>query len=507
MRTGIYGGQKKRLTTGPLVSFSHDVILSCDLHMKRNETYNDRILMIRTVHYKGPNAKIIHKKQLRWSSNGGIGGSAYSRKKCNIWRRTGLLFNRSNMIEESIDETGEYFWTFCSGSRGSSCGSIDEEDDEHGIAHMIEHVAFLGSKKRRKLIGTGAPSNAYTNFRNTVFHIYSPTCSKDSGGDRLQPVLDVLNEIVFHPQFLASRVEKERIAILSELQMMNTIEYRVDCQLGKRLPIGLEEQIKKLDADKMRKFHERWYFPANATLYIGGDIDNISKLVYHIELCNWVFGIPVLPASYTAMGLLRIEVGDLLWKEYPRSKHDPLPSLLAVWWRLFRLSEIPVNKLQTYGDMRNFLMKRVFLFALHFRIQTRYQVRRLKEFGVTKGELSRYMGALLKESEQLAAMTDIVSSVDNLELIMENDALGHVVTDHKERHESLVAVTGAVTLEEANSIGAKVLEFVADFGKSFARHPAAIVAFVPKKVHDDERASSAKRIDIVLTAAGTTVAA
>jgi hypothetical protein len=57
-------------------------------------------------------------------------------------------------------------------------GSIDEEDDEHGIAHMIEHVAFLGSKKREKLLGTGARSNAYTDFHHTVFHIHSPISTK-----------------------------------------------------------------------------------------------------------------------------------------------------------------------------------------------------------------------------------------------------------------------------------------------------------------------------------------
>jgi len=57
-------------------------------------------------------------------------------------------------------------------------GSIDEEDDEQGIAHMIEHVAFLGSKKREKLLGTGARSNAYTDFHHTVFHIHSPTRAK-----------------------------------------------------------------------------------------------------------------------------------------------------------------------------------------------------------------------------------------------------------------------------------------------------------------------------------------
>ncbi|GAU18885.1 hypothetical protein TSUD_228750 [Trifolium subterraneum] len=173
-------------------------------------------------------------------------------------------------------------------------GSIDEEDDEQGIAHMIEHVAFLGSKKCEKLLETGARSNAYTDFHHTVFHIHAPTTTKDSD-DLLPSVLDALNEIAFHPKFLSSRIEKEWRAILLELQMMNTIEYRVDCQLlqhlhsenklSKRFPIGLEEQIKKWDADKIRKFHERWYFPANATLYIVGDIDNIPKIVSQIEVC------------------------------------------------------------------------------------------------------------------------------------------------------------------------------------------------------------------------------
>lgn len=76
------------------------------------------------------------------------------------------------------------------------------------------------------------------------------------------------------------------------------------------------------------------------------------------------------------------------------------------------------------------------------------QVRRLKEFGVTKGELTRYMDALLKDSEQLAAMVDSVPSVDNLEFIMESDALGHTIMDQTQGHESLVTVAETVTLEE-----------------------------------------------------------
>ncbi|XP_068647590.1 stromal processing peptidase, chloroplastic [Aristolochia californica] len=461
-------------------------------------------------------------------------------------------------------------------------GSIDEEEDEQGIAHMIEHVAFLGSKKREKLLGTGARSNAYTDFHHTVFHIHSTTSTKDSDGDLLPFVLDALNEIAFHPKFLASRVEKERRAILSELQMMNTIEYRVDCQLlqhlhsenklSKRFPIGLEEQIKKWDADKIKKFHERWYFPANATLYIVGDLDNIPKILYQIEA---VFGrtpageeaaavptprpfggmasflVPKFPGSLTGnfnneKPPTSSDTSKIIKKErhavrppvehrwsLPGIGHDGEPPQIFQHELLQNFSfnmfcKIPVNKVQTYGDLRNVLMKRIFLSALHFRINTRYkssnppfisveldhsdsgregctvttltvtaepqnwqnaikvavqEVRRLKEFGVTQGELARYMDALLKDSEQLAAMIDNVPSVDNLDFIMESDALGHTVMDQRQGHECLVAVAETVTLEEVNSTGAKVLEFISEFGSPGAPLPAAIVACVPKKVH------------------------
>ncbi|KAL7152707.1 hypothetical protein ABFS83_04G116200 [Erythranthe nasuta] len=462
-------------------------------------------------------------------------------------------------------------------------GSIDEEDDEQGIAHMIEHVAFLGSKKREKLLGTGARSNAYTDFHHTVFHIHSPTSTKDSEGDLLPVVLDTLNEIAFQPKFLVSRVEKERRAILSELQMMNTIEYRVDCQLlqylhsenklSKRFPIGLEEQIKKWDADKIRKFHERWYFPANATLYIVGDIDNIPQTVNHIEA---VFGqtgteseayTAPTPSAFNAMAnflvpKLSVGLSNALSseraqangekKKIRKERHAVRPPVQHNWsipgsyadskspqifqhellqnFSINMFCKIPVNKVRTYGDLRNVLMKRIFLSALHFRINTRYQssnppftsveldhsdsgregctvttltvtaepqnwrnaikvavqeVRRLKEFGVTNGELARYLDALLKDSEQLASMIDNISSVDNLDFVMESDSLGHTVMDQRQGHESLVAVAGTISLEEVNSIGAEVLEFISDYGKPSAPQPAAIVACVPKKVHID----------------------
>lgn len=67
------------------------------------------------------------------------------------------------------------------------------------------------------------------------------------------------------------------------------------------------------------------------------------------------------------------------------------------------------------------------------------------------GEMTRYMDALIKDSEQLAMMIDSVPSVDNLDFIMESDALGHTVMDQLQGHESLLGVAETVTLEEVHS--------------------------------------------------------
>ena len=74
-------------------------------------------------------------------------------------------------------------------------------------------------------------------------------------GARVQ-VLEALAEIAFAPQFFPGRIEKERRAVMAEAQMMNSIEYRVDCQLlqflhqenalGSRFPIGKMEQVRRL---------------------------------------------------------------------------------------------------------------------------------------------------------------------------------------------------------------------------------------------------------------------
>jgi len=164
-----------------------------------------------------------------------------------------------------------------------NAGSVDELPGEQGMAHLVEHVTFLGSKKRESLLGTGARANAYTDFHHTVFHVHAPLVNSITGRPMLPQVLDALDEIAFNAEFDNYRISKERKAVQAEAQMMNTIEYRVDCQLlqhlhyenhlGCRFPIGRVEQVDQWSRDQLLAFWKKWYFPGNATLYVVGDLD------------------------------------------------------------------------------------------------------------------------------------------------------------------------------------------------------------------------------------------
>lgn len=161
-------------------------------------------------------------------------------------------------------------------------GSADELEPQQGIAHLTEHVAYMGSRKRELLFGTGSQTNAYTDFHHTVFYAICPTRTPRTGTPMLPMALDALVDVM-EARVESSRLEKERAAVLSEMTMVNTIEYRVECQilstlhrenrLAKRFPIGKESLIKSWQTDDVKSWHRTHYRPDNVLLYLVGDID------------------------------------------------------------------------------------------------------------------------------------------------------------------------------------------------------------------------------------------
>lgn len=162
-------------------------------------------------------------------------------------------------------------------------GSIDELEHQQGMAHLMEHVAYMGSPKRTLLSGTGSKTNAYTDFHHTVFFTSCPVLKPDDfyQGPMLPMAFDALLDVL-QTKVGPSRLEAERAAVLSEAAMVNKVEYRVECAilsalhtenfLPTRFPIGKEALIKAWAAADLQAFHQAHYRTDNAVLYVVGDL-------------------------------------------------------------------------------------------------------------------------------------------------------------------------------------------------------------------------------------------
>ena len=91
--------------------------------------------------------------------------------------------------------------------------SADEQEPQQGIAHLTEHVAYMGSRKRERLFGTGSQTNAYTDFHHTVFYAACPLLTPRGNQPMLPMALDALVDVM-EARVESQRLEKERAAVL-----------------------------------------------------------------------------------------------------------------------------------------------------------------------------------------------------------------------------------------------------------------------------------------------------
>lgn len=221
-------------------------------------------------------------------------------------------------------------------------GSSDELEPQQGIAHLTEHVAYMGSRKRERLFGTGSQTNAYTDFHHTVFYAACPTVAPGGRGVPMLPMaLDALCDVI-EARCDPARIEKERQAVLSEMTMVNTIEYRVECQilstlhrenrLAKRFPIGKESLIQAWKQDDVKTWHRTHYRPDNVLLYVVGDLDpdevqkTIEEKFGHLSAERQGSQIKIAGLKKEASDLADAVVGGTMkqaqsW-HYPPVRHD-----------------------------------------------------------------------------------------------------------------------------------------------------------------------------------------
>ncbi len=168
-------------------------------------------------------------------------------------------------------------------------GSLQEDENQLGLAHFVEHMAFNGTKHFAKnelidyleSIGTrfGADLNAYTSFGETVYLLQARTDTLA----HLEKGLLVMEDWASGLTFDSLEVEKERGVVIAEWRTRLSPDQRLqqqyfpvlyhDSRYAKRLPIGDPEIIKTASVATIKKFYEDWYRPDLMAIIAVGDFD------------------------------------------------------------------------------------------------------------------------------------------------------------------------------------------------------------------------------------------
>lgn len=168
-------------------------------------------------------------------------------------------------------------------------GSILEDDDQRGLAHFVEHMAFNGTKRfpKQAIISFleksgmrfGADLNAYTSFDETVYMLTIPT---DTAA-LLNTALDVLQDWASAVSFDATEFGKERGVVIEEWRTGRGAEQRIsDKQLAvqfmgsryaERLPIGSRGSLDSATHAAITRFYRDWYRPNLMAVIAVGDFD------------------------------------------------------------------------------------------------------------------------------------------------------------------------------------------------------------------------------------------
>lgn len=185
-----------------------------------------------------------------------------------------------------------------------SVGSLAETDEQRGIAHFLEHMAFNGSTNvpegemikilERSGLAFGADTNAYTNFETTGYTLDLPNNKQDLIDTAFFLLRETASEITLAPD----AVDRERGVVLSEMRARDNFGLENFIKqthfllpqtiIADRLPIGTKQVLENITSQDLRAFYEAYYTPDRATFVIVGDID-VAAIEKQIttKFANW----------------------------------------------------------------------------------------------------------------------------------------------------------------------------------------------------------------------------
>lgn len=332
-----------------------------------------------------------------------------------------------------------------------NAGSVQEDDDQRGVAHLIEHMAFNGTKRfpkndlvadlERTGMRVGADINASTSMDHTVYKLEVPI--DDTDIDRALDILrDWAGDISFEMSELgaAGTANKERGVVIEEWRTKRGAMARLfDKQVGvlfdgthyaTRLPIGTPESIKNASPEAILRFYKDWYRPDLMAVIVVGDIKNPDTLEKAIRDRFSDLASPTRPRTHTSGGApvahgarisietdpeapgTSVEIASfatyraettrrdyrrvLAQRLYTRILRERLAALSRQSASAFTLASTSVTHIVADADM---FMRRAHAKKGHAEEALRSllaEVARIERYGVTQGELDRARAAMLR---------------------------------------------------------------------------------------------------------------
>jgi zinc protease len=170
-----------------------------------------------------------------------------------------------------------------------NAGSVLEDDDQRGLAHFVEHMAFNGTRNFPKLdivnfvqsIGMrfGSHLNAYTSFDETVYQLQVPTDREDVMDRAMLVLSDWAQHVTFDPE----EIDKERGVVMEEWRLGRGVQGRLrdkqfpvllaGSRYADRLPIGTPEVLQNFRHDRLIQFYKDWYRPDLMAVVAVGDFE------------------------------------------------------------------------------------------------------------------------------------------------------------------------------------------------------------------------------------------
>ncbi len=387
-----------------------------------------------------------------------------------------------------------------------NAGSILEDEDQLGLAHFTEHMAFNGTKNFEKNelisylqsigVSFGSDLNAYTGFDETVYILPIPSDDED----KIRSGFTVLSDWAGGILMNEADIDGERGVIVEEWRTGQGYSQRLrdqylpvllhDSKYAERLPIGKMDVVENFEYETIRKFYKDWYRPDNMAVVAVGDVDP-GKLE----------------------NLIQEFFGDLTNPKKPKERnHFEVPEHEETFVKILTDKEAPGLQIQlfykhkaiptkTKGDYRKFIMRTLyggmltqrldeirqkpdapFIFAgtgygnfvrdmdyfnasgvvapgkVEAGIQALIEENeRVAQFGFTEAELDRIKKSVLNNAERSFKEMDKAESSAIVGRYVNNYLAGRFAEGAKWKFEFYKEILPTITLEEMNALGKELV--------------------------------------------------